>query len=156
MILEIAKEKAKVNKMDEINKQNKSRLQRRLQQVKMKEKREIPGDGNCQFASISDQLFDNIDHAKELREQAVDWMRKHKDWKLPENNAKLSDFSCDMEWDEFCDHMAKSGIWGNHLTLLALAEVRTNPSSKKRKLFFLTFFLAAKQNDDLDYIQCGK
>src|SRR5690349_1373826 len=101
MVLEVAQAKQQQNKIAELNQQNRNRLQLRLQQVKMKEKREIPGDGNCQFASLSDQIFDDLEHTQELRAKAVEWMRKHKDWKLPQNDAKLSDFACDMEWNEF-------------------------------------------------------
>jgi len=123
MVLEVGLAKLQQNKIAEDNSKNRNRLDQRLQKCGLKEKREIPGDGNCQFTSISDQLFNTLENTNRLRLEAVQWLRQHKDWKLPENGAVLSDFACDMAWNEFCDHMAKNGIWGNHITLLAIAEL---------------------------------
>lgn len=53
----------------------------------------IAGDGNCQFAAISDQLFDNVNYADYVREEAVKWLRQNKDWELP-NGAVLWHFAC--------------------------------------------------------------
>lgn len=53
----------------------------------------IAGDGNCQFAAISDQLFDNVNYADYVREEAVKWLRQNKDWELP-NGAILWHFAC--------------------------------------------------------------
>lgn len=58
-----------------------------------REKRVIAGDGNCQFAAISDQLFDNVGYADYVREEAVKWLRQNKDWELP-NGAILWHFAC--------------------------------------------------------------
>ncbi|EGC30747.1 hypothetical protein DICPUDRAFT_11435, partial [Dictyostelium purpureum] len=59
----------------------------------------IPGDGNCQMHSLSDQLYGNLDHSYEIRFIIVQWLRL------------------------YCTKMAKSGFWGDHLTLLAAAEI---------------------------------
>jgi hypothetical protein len=98
------------------------RLNQRLKLAGLAEKREIPGDGNCQMYSVSDQLFDNINYGKYVREKAIDWLRKNKSWKLP-NGAEMGDFVHDKSWDAYCDEMARDGIWGDHLTLVAIAEV---------------------------------
>lgn len=45
-----------------------------------------------------------------------------KDWKLS-NGAVLWNFAYDEPWDSFCDELSRHGIWGNHLTLVAAAEV---------------------------------
>lgn len=35
----------------------------------------------------------------------------------------MGDFVHDKSWDAYCDEMARDGIWGDHLTLVAIAEV---------------------------------
>eukprot|EP01120_Amphizonella_sp_Union-15-10_P002403 TRINITY_DN12600_c0_g1_i1.p1 TRINITY_DN12600_c0_g1~~TRINITY_DN12600_c0_g1_i1.p1 ORF type:complete len:150 (+),score=35.78 TRINITY_DN12600_c0_g1_i1:3-452(+) len=88
----------------------------------LREKRPIPGDGNCQMSSISDQIYGDIQHAKYVREKAVSWLRKNPNWLLP-NGAQMKDFVHDKTWEEYCNEISKDGIWGDHLTLVAIAEV---------------------------------
>jgi hypothetical protein len=139
MVLEVGKAKHQSMEDDKNIKDNKQRLHHRLKQAGLKEKRQIAGDGNCQFAAISDQLFDNVNYADYVREEAVKWLRQNKDWELP-NGAVLWHFACthffyerlifcidscvdDQSWDSLCDELSRRGIWGNHLTLVAMAEV---------------------------------
>eukprot|EP00727_Mastigamoeba_balamuthi_P009891 m51a1_g5524 hypothetical protein (734) ;mRNA; r:424710-427715 len=96
------------------------RLLKRLQSYGLKAKREIPGDGNCQFSAVSDQLWDTIDENARLRKEAVDWLRCHADWHTG-NGASLHWF-VDEDWADYCSRMAKPGTWGDHLTLIALCE----------------------------------
>lgn len=103
-------------------KKQKLRLQQRLELYQLKPRREIPGDGNCQMHAISDQVYDSIERSKDVRKLAVDWLRKNKMWKLP-NESILHEFVHDKPWEEYCDQMAKDGCWGDHLTLLALSEL---------------------------------
>lgn len=98
-----------------------ARLMTRLEAAGLKQKSVIPGDGNCQFHSISDQLFDSLEQSPWVRAQIVEWLRKHGDWELP-NGAALRFFALD-DWDKYCDNMAKPGIWGDHLTLTAAAHL---------------------------------
>jgi len=98
-----------------------ARLMMRLEAAGMKQKSVIPGDGNCQFHSISDQLFDGLEQSAWVRQEIVSWLRTHGDWELPENGARLRDFALE-EWDSYCAHMAKPGIWGDHLTLTAASQ----------------------------------
>jgi len=56
-----------------------------------------------------------------VRKAAIDWLRKNKNWILP-NGAVLSEFAYDQDWEEFCEDLSKNGIWGNHLTLVAVSE----------------------------------
>lgn len=99
-----------------------ARLMLRLEAAGMKQKSVIPGDGNCQFHSISDQLFDSLEQSPWVRAQIITWLRNHGDWELPENGAKLSDFALE-DWDSYCNNMARPGIWGDHLTLTAAAHL---------------------------------
>lgn len=98
-----------------------ARLMFRLEAAGMKQKSVIPGDGNCQFHSISDQLFDSLEQSAWVRDQIVSWLKTHGDWELPENGAQLQAFAMD-DWESYCNHMAKPGIWGDHLTLTAAAQ----------------------------------
>jgi len=121
MVTEVGKAKKKFEIDNAKNEDNRNRLNERLKLCKLKEKRVIPGDGNCQFASISDQLYDNLDRAAEIRMEAINWLLKNRNWKLP-NGARISDFAHDQSWDEFCSELSRTGIWGNHLTLVAVCE----------------------------------
>ncbi len=35
----------------------------------------------------------------------------------------MGDFVHDKSWSAYCDEMSRDGIWGDHLTLVAIAEV---------------------------------
>ncbi|KAF2074072.1 hypothetical protein CYY_004601 [Polysphondylium violaceum] len=98
------------------------RLDERLELYMLKNSKEIPGDGNCQMHALSDQIYDDIGHSQEIRKTIVDWLRKNKDFQLP-NGATLNQFVMSNNWDDYCDEMAKLGNWGDHLTLLAAAEI---------------------------------
>jgi len=121
MVVEVGRSKKETLMNNLKNEENRTRLNHRLQLCGYKEKRVIPGDGNCQFSSVSDQLFDTIDKASFVRKAAVEWLKKNKDWKL-DNGAVMSDFVHDQSWNDFCNELSRSGIWGNHLTLVAIAE----------------------------------
>jgi len=101
------------------------RLKERLKIYGMKEKTNIKGDGNCQFAAFSDQLYGDIDHAAEIRYCCVKWLRSNKNFVLS-NGAKLEDFLQSEffpTWGDYCEYMEAEGTWGDNLTLVALAEL---------------------------------
>jgi hypothetical protein len=103
--------------------EGRKRLKARLAQCKLREKVDVPSDGNCQFCALSDQLCDTFELAPKLRRDAVAWLRKHADWDIG-NDTALADFvGGGGDWQSYCDTMARPGIWGDHLTLIALAEV---------------------------------
>jgi len=97
------------------------RLKERLATYFLKEKCVVPSDGNCQFAAISDQLYNDFSHAASLRKQAVDWLREHRDWDVG-NNSPLYLF-VPGDFDDYLREMSRSGTWGGHHTLIALSEV---------------------------------
>ncbi|GAM26283.1 hypothetical protein SAMD00019534_094580 [Acytostelium subglobosum LB1] len=99
----------------------KKRLGERLNLYMLKNSKEIPGDGNCQMHALSDQLYGDLTRSPEIRKTIVDWLRKNKDFAFP-NGATLCQF-VNGSWDDYCNEMSKSGIWGDHLTLLAAAEI---------------------------------
>ncbi|EAL65031.2 OTU domain containin protein [Dictyostelium discoideum AX4] len=97
------------------------RLNERLELYMLKNSKEIPGDGNCQMHALSDQLYGDLSHSQEVRKTIVDWLRKNKDFQLP-NGATICQFVNTNNWDDYCNDMSKNGNWGDHLTLLAAAE----------------------------------
>jgi hypothetical protein len=101
---------------------NNQRLRERMKLYNLIERRSIPGDGNCQMYSLSDQLWGTLEYAGLVRSVVVQWLRKNGDLILP-NGAKLKEFVNDKSYTVYCDEMAKEGTWGDHLTLIAAAEV---------------------------------
>jgi len=100
----------------------KKRLQDRLKLYGMEQRKEVPGDGNCQMHSLSDQLCGSFEYSRFIRRSVVSWLRANGDLKL-ENGALLKEFVFDKSWDQYCNEMAKDGIWGDHLTLIAACEL---------------------------------
>jgi hypothetical protein len=99
------------------------RLERRIALFGLVQPRQVPGDGNCQFYSLSDQLYGDFAHAAQIRAQCVAWLRHNAEMEL-ENGAKLKEFGhTDEGWDHYCTLMSLSGTWGDHLTLVAAAEL---------------------------------
>ncbi|EGC30731.1 hypothetical protein DICPUDRAFT_157493 [Dictyostelium purpureum] len=102
------------------------RLMERLQLYGLIINRDIPGDGNCQMHAISDQIYGDLNHSRYIRNIIVIWLRNNKGFKLS-NGATLSDFVSAASWEEYCNNMSKNGTWGDHLTLVAAAEIfKTN------------------------------
>lgn len=122
MLKEVHKQKKADKAQNERFEAAHSRLMLRLEAAGMKQKSVIPGDGNCQFHSISDQLFDSLEQSAWVRAQIVAWLKSHGEWVLPENGAQLKDFAYE-DWDVYCANMARPGIWGDHLTLTAAANL---------------------------------
>ena len=96
----------------EVVSQEKARLQLRLDMYALEE-RAVPGDGNCQFASLSDQLFGSPEHHGEVRALVARQLRR-----AP---AKYEGF-VGGDWAGYCARMARPGQWGDHVTLQAAAD----------------------------------
>jgi len=100
-------------------------LRDRLKLYGLKEKTKIKGDGNCQFASCADQLFDDPDKCTEVRQEVVKWLKKNQHYRLP-NGTTIGDYlqtEFFPAWNDYVDYMSQDKIWGDHFTLLAIAEV---------------------------------
>ncbi|XP_022841976.1 OTU domain-containing protein DDB_G0284757-like [Olea europaea var. sylvestris] len=74
---------------------------------------QISGDGNCQFSSLSDQVYHTPDHHKLVREQVVNQLKSYRE--LYENYVP-------MAYDDYLKQMSKAGEWGDHVTLQAAAD----------------------------------
>ncbi|KAL1542417.1 OVARIAN TUMOR DOMAIN-containing deubiquitinating enzyme 9-like [Salvia divinorum] len=88
------------------------RLLNRLQLYDLVELK-ILGDGNCQFRSLSDQIYRTSDHHKFVREQVVNQLKLRPD--LYKNYVP-------MAYGDYIKKMSKNGEWGDHLTLQAAAD----------------------------------
>uniref|UniRef100_A0A0D6QVP0 ubiquitinyl hydrolase 1 n=1 Tax=Araucaria cunninghamii TaxID=56994 RepID=A0A0D6QVP0_ARACU len=73
----------------------------------------IPGDGNCQFRALSDQFYRTPEHHKFVRQQIVNQLKSHPD---------MYEGYVPMSYDEYLEKIAKSGEWGDHVTLQAAAD----------------------------------
>lgn len=103
--------------------EDKQRIKERLELFGFVE-RPTKDDGNCQFYAVSDQLFGSDSKAGELRRLAVQWLLCNPGWN-PSGQAdgELYKFIVDEPWEAYCARMAVDKQWGDHLTLIALAEV---------------------------------
>lgn len=82
----------------------------------------ITGDGNCQFRAIADQIYMNEQDFALVRENAVSWLTENENFEV-DKGTKISEFLFDFpSWDAYCDEMAQDGVWGDQLTLMAIAE----------------------------------
>lgn len=117
-----------ISKLEEIkrNKERKdehrTRLGERLNLFGMAE-RTIIGDGNCQFNAMSDQLYGHQGYASAIRKAVVTWLRPRGDWNPKKNAGGNLKYFVTTDWKQYCDNMSKSGVWGDHITLLAMAEL---------------------------------
>jgi len=103
---------------------NKEMVKRRLEHFRMAIKTDIRGDGNCQFRSIADQVYNDQERYTDVRKAIVDWLSNNKDFYVDdENTTKLCDFLIDTPWTNYINKMSSDGTWGDQLTLTAAAEV---------------------------------
>jgi len=100
-------------------------LNERLGLYGLREKTKIKGDGNCQFASCADQLFNDPNKHSEVRKAAVSWLRRNSSYRLPNQTTLLDYLQTEFfpTWADYCDYMDQAGIWGDHFPLFAIAEV---------------------------------
>ncbi|KAM7277375.1 hypothetical protein ACFE04_019241 [Oxalis oulophora] len=73
----------------------------------------VSGDGNCQFRAISDQMYRSPEHHKHIRKEVVKQLKDH---------HTLYESYIPMKYKRYYKKMAKSGEWGDHVTLQAAAD----------------------------------
>ncbi|KAL9241836.1 hypothetical protein vseg_015900 [Gypsophila vaccaria] len=88
------------------------RLHQRLQVYGLYEVR-VSGDGNCQFRALSDQMFKSPEHHKFVRKEVVKQLKEYK---------PFYEGYVPMKYKHYYKKMAKSGEWGDHVTLQAAAD----------------------------------
>jgi len=82
--------------------------------------RPVDLNSNCLFNSISDQLVSTFDQAPQIRSRAVDWLRRNRDLICMLESLYWSHVT---NWDQYCDNMRNVNTWGDHLAVMAIAEV---------------------------------
>jgi len=99
-------------------------MEDRIKKYKMVEK-PVVADGNCQFRSLADQVLKDQNLHNDVREKVVGWLQLNEQYPIAQS-AQLHHF-LDREqfptWKQYCAYMKNSGAWGDHLTLLAAAEI---------------------------------
>ncbi|KAL8143608.1 hypothetical protein V2J09_016640 [Rumex salicifolius] len=88
------------------------RLIQRLQVYGLCEVR-VSGDGNCQFRALSDQMFRSPEYHKHVRKDIVKQLKEHR---------PFYEGYVPMEYKKYYKKIAKSGEWGDHVTLQAAAD----------------------------------
>ncbi|XP_040867258.1 OVARIAN TUMOR DOMAIN-containing deubiquitinating enzyme 12 isoform X2 [Glycine max] len=73
----------------------------------------VSGDGNCQFRALSDQLYRSPEHHKHVRKEIVKQLKDHR---------SLYECYVPMKYKKYHKKMAKTGEWGDHVTLQAAAD----------------------------------
>ena len=90
---------------------------------------DVPGDNNCQFHAVADQL-ERISIkgwcANKLRIKAVQWLKDNEKREMDDGKVGkqtyLKDAICVDNWDIYIEKMSKHDItWGDEATLLALS-----------------------------------
>ena len=99
-------------------------MQRKMQlrQLKMELRRQelhmkiIPGDGNCQFRALADQMDGHQNKHKQYRAEVVDFMRQ--------NRQDFAPFMEDDEtFDDYTARMSRDGSWAGHQELIAFSRL---------------------------------
>ncbi|EOY03018.1 hypothetical protein QUC31_017874 [Theobroma cacao] len=88
------------------------RLLQRLQVYGLYEVK-VSGDGNCQFRALSDQMYKSPEYHKHVRKDIVKQLKDHRN---------LYEGYVPMKYKRYCKKMAKSGEWGDHVTLQAASD----------------------------------
>eukprot|EP00756_Hemistasia_phaeocysticola_P054948 Hpha_TRINITY_DN30866_c0_g1::TRINITY_DN30866_c0_g1_i1::g.155613::m.155613/K13717/OTUD3; OTU domain-containing protein 3 len=80
------------------------------------EVKDVPGDGNCLFAAVSDQVVGSWDKAREYRARCVAYMEANR-----EDFEHFLAWDDEEDWDTYIGSMAREGEWGGALELLGLS-----------------------------------
>ena len=136
------KKKNKKNKKNEIEEQFKKHLHELGYFI-----REVGGDGNCLFRSVSEQMEGNEKNYKEYREKCVNYIKENKDTFAP--------FIVDDESiDEYIERMSKNKEWGGNLEIFALSkalEVNFYIYKEDKQMFIVNNFEKPKKNITLTF-----
>ncbi|MCL7027582.1 hypothetical protein MKW94_016121, partial [Papaver nudicaule] len=71
-------------------------------------------DGNCQFRSLSDQLYGSPDHHEYVRQKIVSQLKSEEE--------VYKDF-VDMQYEAYLQKISTDGEWGDHVTLKAASDL---------------------------------
>ena len=112
--LEIALEDNKDVRADDMLAED-ERLRQRLHAFGLRLDRQM-GDGNCQYRSVSQQLYGTPERHLKVRQRACDYIAS------TEGRRRFEPYLGRDGIDEYLASMRLSGTWGDELTLRAIAE----------------------------------
>ncbi|MEW5311881.1 MAG: hypothetical protein WDW38_003562 [Sanguina aurantia] len=97
---------------DQVLQTHEQRLASRLMRLNL-DMLVVPGDGNCQFRSVSNELFGTQIYHQQVRQKAVKHIR-----------ANEAEYGCFLgeDFHEYLTEMSLSGTWGDELTLRAVCD----------------------------------
>ena len=84
------------------------------------------GGGNCMFLALSQQLRNHgvTKSHKRIRQELVEYLRKHGIQGANGTNINLPDFMYDHDnLESYLQEMAEDGVWGDNIMLLAFANL---------------------------------
>lgn len=88
--------------------------------------KEVISDGNCMYYAVSDQLQKHsslIKTCQELREITCDYMLENPDEFQPYVTTDDGDFLDQEKYEEYCNKIKDTIVWGGQLELKALSDV---------------------------------
>ncbi|XP_072049762.1 uncharacterized protein [Amphiura filiformis] len=102
-----------------------------------------PGDGNCFFSAISDQLdLLNLPHQSpsDLRQSVVEFLRRNPSIQAQDGTIDFQVIQPD--WKTYCTSMARDGEWADHIVVTATAHLL------QRDILIVTSSPQGADNDD--------
>ena len=88
--------------------------------------KDVKSDGNCMYYAVADQLSRNLSISKtwhELREKICDYMLENPDNFQPYITTADGDLIDSDKYQEYCEKIRDTLVWGGQLELKALADV---------------------------------
>jgi len=103
-----------------------SRMKERLEKHGFIEAPVVP-DGNCQMRALADQINGDENYHADVRSKIISWLDKNEKFPVDDSGSTtLGDF-IDRDhyprWASYVSYMSRNGSWGDHITLVAAAEV---------------------------------
>lgn len=124
----------RISEQEEINKQG-PRV-RELNTIKENLKQmglsihNIPADGNCLYCAISHQLeIKGLDpfNVNKLRKDTANFMRENRDDFIPFMYSDNDDMVDEKQFEDYCNSVANTKLWGGQLELRALSNILKCP-----------------------------
>jgi len=107
-------------------------------------------DGNCMMRAISHQLFGTQEKYKEVRTKILGWLQINEEFDVDGQGTQISYFMDTDEypsWKEYCTRMSRDGFWGDHLALIAAAQVFA------KRIWILSSVIAAGEVEPVTVIE---
>ncbi|XP_072043457.1 uncharacterized protein [Amphiura filiformis] len=102
-----------------------------------------PGDGNCLFNAVSDQLdLLNLPHQSpsDLRQSVVEFLRRNPSIQAQDGTINFK--AIQPDWETYCTSMARDGVWADHIVITATAHLL------QRDILIVTSSPQGADNDD--------